>query len=87
MQRSCLVLVLVSVVALTPPAATAAAAGHERTTPIVVRVDEGGFRWTDAAVGAVAGIGATLVTAGGVTLLRLRRPAPDKERSSACARS
>jgi hypothetical protein len=86
MQRSCLVL-LVFAVALMPLAATAVAAGHERTTPIVVRVDEGGFRWTDAAVGAVAGIGATLVTAGGVALLRLRRPAPDKERSSACARS
>jgi hypothetical protein len=73
MHRSCLVLV-VFVMALTPPAATAVAAGHERTTPIVVRVDEGGFRWTDAAVGAVAGIGATFVTAGGVALLRLRRP-------------
>jgi uncharacterized membrane protein YfcA len=86
MQSSCLVLV-VFVMVLTPPAATAVAAGHERTTPIVVRVDEGGFRWTDAAVGAVAGIGATFVTAGGVALLRLRRPAPDKERSSACAHS
>jgi hypothetical protein len=45
---------------------------HE--TPIVVRVDDHGFGWTDAAIGAVAGIGATLVTVGGVALVRLRRP-------------
>jgi hypothetical protein len=75
MYRSRLVSrLLVLVVALGLVAGTASAAGGERTTPIVVRVDEGGFRWTDAAVGAVAGIGATIVTAGGVALLRLPRP-------------
>ena len=79
MQRWRLVLVLVFVVAVRPPTDAAAAGGHERTTPIVVRVDEGGFRWTDAAVGAVAGIGATFVIAGGVALLRLGRPAADQK--------
>ena len=64
---------LVLAAALALPAG-AAGAGAERDTPIVVRVDEGGFRWTDAAVGAVAGIGATFVTAGSVALIRLRRP-------------
>jgi hypothetical protein len=61
----------------------AGAAGAQRETPIVVRVDGGGFRWADAAVGAVAGIGATLVTAGGVALVRLRRPAPDNDERGA----
>jgi hypothetical protein len=80
MDPSRLVLhVLVLVVALGPTVDAAPANRHERTTPIVVRVDEGGFRWTDAAVGAVAGIGATFVTAGGVALLRLRRPATHRD--------
>ena len=66
--------------ALAPPSGVQADAGtptHE--TPIVVRVDEHGFGWTDAFVGAVAGIGATLVAVGGVALVRLRRPTPSHE--------
>jgi hypothetical protein len=39
-------------------------------TPIVVRV-EGGFRWADAAIGALAGVGISLATAGCVALVRL----------------
>jgi hypothetical protein len=39
----------------------------------VVRVDQGGFRIFDAALGAAAGAGAVLTAAGCLTLLRLRR--------------
>jgi uncharacterized membrane protein len=49
------------------------AAAPARTTPIVVRVDRGGFRLTDAAIGAAAGAGAVLVATGVAALLRLRR--------------
>ena len=65
-----------------PSVATADAGTRTRETPIVVRIDDRGFGWTDAAVGAVAGIGATLVTAGGVALIRLRRPTPSHERGT-----
>jgi len=67
--------VLAAALAL-PPGAKADTGTTTHETPIVVRVDEHGFGWTDGAVGAVAGIGATLVTAGGVALIRLRRPSP-----------
>ena len=36
--------------------------------PIVVRVDDGGFRWGDAGIGAAAGFGVALVLAGSVAL-------------------
>jgi hypothetical protein len=49
----------------------AAAAEPAPTTPIVVRVDEGGFQWTDAGIGAAAGFGAALVLAGSIALTRL----------------
>ena len=52
--------------------ADARAGTHE--TPIVVRLDDAGFQWTDAAIGAVAGVGATLVMVGGLALVRLQRP-------------
>jgi hypothetical protein len=78
-SRPAQILVLCTALAL-PAAAGAGTPRHE--TPIVVRVDEGGFRWTDAAVGAVAGIGATLVTAGGVALVRLRRPTSMHEKGA-----
>ena len=65
-----------------PSGAQADAGTPTRETPIVVRVDDRGFGWTDAAIGAVAGIGATLVTAGGVALVRLQRPTPSHERGT-----
>jgi hypothetical protein len=74
-------LVLSAALAL-PSGARADAGTTTHETPIVVRVDDRGFGWTDAAVGAVAGIGATLVTAGGATLIRLRRPGPSHERGA-----
>lgn len=49
--------------------AVAGLAGGE--TPIVVRV-EGGFRWADAAIGALAGVGISLAIAGCAALVRLR---------------
>ena len=70
-------LVLTAMLAL-PSGATADAGATPSETPIV-RVDEHGFGWTDASVGAVAGIGATLVAVGGVALVRLRRPTPSHE--------
>jgi hypothetical protein len=53
------------------------AATRPRTTPIVVRVEHGGFRFADAAIGAAAGAGAVLATLGGTALLRLRREGTD----------
>jgi hypothetical protein len=73
------VLVLAAALAL-PSGAGADAGTTTRETPIVVRVDEHGFGWTDAAVGAVAGIGATLVAAGGVALIRPQSPNPSHEK-------
>lgn len=60
---------LVVAVALTSTPALAADEPATDTTPIVVRVD-GGFSWTDAGIGVVAGAGAALVAVGGTALLR-----------------
>ena len=61
--------------ALSVPASGAAAdpqRGPE--TPIVVRVEGGGFGWTDAGIGALAGVGGTLALVGGAALARSARP-------------
>ena len=52
--------------------------------PIVVRVDDGGFRWGDAGIGAAAGFGVALVLAGSLALTGQRdrgvdHPTHDKE--------
>jgi len=65
-------LLVVSAALVAPSAARAEAGTRAHETPIVVRVDERGIAWGDALVGAVAGIGATLVTVGGVALARPR---------------
>ena len=75
-------LVLSATLALPAGAGAADAGRPTHETPIVVRVDEHGFQWTDVAVGAVAGIGATLITVGGVALVRLRRPASLHEKGA-----
>jgi len=59
------------------------AAGPARTTPIVVKVARGGFSLADAAVGAVAGAGAVVATAGVVALLRLRRETDPRRKGDA----
>jgi hypothetical protein len=83
MHPSRLARVLVLCAALVLPVGASAGGTRTHETPIVVRVDDPGFRWADAAVGAVAGIGATLATAGGVALVRLRRsPAHEPATSS-----
>jgi hypothetical protein len=64
--------VTVAAAALSPVAHTDTAApspGHpQKPEPLVVRVDDGGFRWGDAGIGAAAGFGAALVLAGGLAL-------------------
>jgi hypothetical protein len=63
------------------PALLAAIAAHavtrpgERTatTPIVVRVEHGGFQLVDAAIGALAAVGALLIAGAYVAVVRLRR--------------
>jgi len=66
---------LLAALALTTTPALAADEPATNTTPIVVRVD-GGFSWTDAGIGVVAGAGAALAVVGGAALLR-----PSRERS------
>jgi hypothetical protein len=66
---------LVAAAVLTSTPALAADEPSNDTTPIVVRVD-GGFSWTDAGIGVVAGVGVALATVGGAALLR-----PSSERS------
>jgi hypothetical protein len=66
---------LLAALALTTTPALAADEPATNTTPIVVRVD-GGFSWTDAGIGVVAGAGAALAAVGGAALLR-----PSSERS------
>lgn len=50
--------------------ATAAAGNEPKAVPapLIVRVQEGGFRWGDAAIGAAAGFGASLVVVGGIAV-------------------
>jgi hypothetical protein len=50
----------------TSPAATL----PPRPEPIVVRVDDGGFNWDDASLGAAAGFGAGVALVGGLALSR-----------------
>jgi len=53
--------------------AVAAPGDRPATTPIVVRVDHGGFQLVDAAIGALAVLGAVLIAGAYVALVRLRR--------------
>jgi hypothetical protein len=46
---------------------------HTATTPIVVRVEHGGFQFVDAALGALAATGALLIVGAYVALVRFRR--------------
>jgi hypothetical protein len=47
--------------------------------PIVIRVHDGGFHWTDAAVGAAATLATTLLTLGLALALR-----PDRRSTVSC---
>jgi hypothetical protein len=48
----------------------AAATPPQRVEPLVVRVDDGGFNWADASLGAAAGFGAGVALVGGLALSR-----------------
>lgn len=50
--------------------ATGAEPGSEPRRPIVVRVDDSGFHWSDAGIGGAAVAGLVLVAAGGRIVLR-----------------
>jgi len=41
-------------------------------TPVVVHVERGGFHWSDAGIGALAGVGLSLTVCGCLALARLR---------------
>jgi hypothetical protein len=75
--------VAVTVVASLLLCGGAHAAEPIQTTPIVVKVAEGGFSLADAAVGAVAGMGGVIATAGIVALVRLRREANPRTKGDA----
>jgi hypothetical protein len=70
---------LLAALALTSTPALAADEPSTDTTPIVVHVD-GGFSWTDAGIGVVAGAGAALAAVGGVALLRSSSWERDRQR-------
>ena len=61
------------VVAVLSPVANAGqpapkAQPRPKPEPLIVKVDDGGFRWSDAGIGAAAGFGAALVLAGALAL-------------------
>jgi hypothetical protein len=60
------------VIAVTAFAATALVSAPQaktpRDAPVVVHIENEGFRWGDAGIGAAAGFGAGLVLAGGLAL-------------------
>jgi hypothetical protein len=59
----------VALAALSPVTHAGAPAPRANPEPIVVKVDDG-FHWGDAGIGAAAGVGAALVAAGGLVLVR-----------------
>lgn len=78
--------------ALTALSPAVLASGHTlqsatpaESEPIVVRVENGGFRWGDAGIGAAAGFGVALVLAGSLALTGRRdrgvdHPTHEKEK-------
>ena len=70
---------LVTALVLISTPALAADEPSTDTTPIVVHVD-GGFSWTDAGIGVVAGAGAALAAVGGAALQRSSSWERDQQR-------
>jgi hypothetical protein len=66
-----IVLALAVVIALAA-CADVKAAGPAKPTPVVVHVERGGFHWSDAGIGALAGVGLSLTVCGCLALVRLR---------------
>jgi hypothetical protein len=48
------------------------AANGDQETPIVVRVQRGGFNWADAGIGVLVGAGLVLAAFGSAALIRTR---------------
>jgi hypothetical protein len=65
----CAIAAAVALAGLSPVADAGAPAPHPKPEPIVVKIDDG-FHWGDAGIGAAAGVGAALLAAGGLVLLR-----------------
>jgi hypothetical protein len=64
--------IAVTLAALSLLAGTAASAPPkpgQKPVPLVVKVEDRGFRWSDAGIGATAGFGAALVLAGSLALV------------------
>jgi hypothetical protein len=78
LQRSTAMVLCALAVGGAPPAG--AEPGSEPRRPIVVRVDDSGFDWSDAGIGGAAVAGLVLVAAGG--RLVLRRPPYSERRPS-----
>ena len=66
-------LAFIVAVAIGPAPAAAADQPSPRSTPIVVRIDDAGFHWADAGIGALAGAGGALALTGGAALVRSSR--------------
>ena len=58
-------------------ASSATAADPKPAQPVVVKVEEGGFRWEDAGLGAAAGVAATLLVL--ALVFAVRRPTEGTE--------
>jgi hypothetical protein len=51
-----------------PAASASQPKPRQKPVPLVVKVEDRGFRWSDAGIGAAAGFGAALVLAGSLAL-------------------
>jgi hypothetical protein len=67
-----MVCVVAAIVAALLFAVGLAAADADKETPIIVRVQRGGFNWADAGIGALVGAGLVAAAFGGVALVRTR---------------
>jgi hypothetical protein len=65
-------LLLATVVAVLGLTGGTPAHAEEPVRPVVVEVDDGGFHWADALIGAAAGVGLGLAIAGLVVLSHRR---------------
>jgi hypothetical protein len=68
MVRARLTICLAAVIAVALLLVVAAEAADR--TPIVVHVEQGGFRWTDAGIGVLVGAGLTLAALGSMAVVR-----------------
>ena len=67
-----LIVLALAVVVAVAACADVRAAGPAKPTPVVVHVERGGFHWSDAGIGVLAGVGLSLAVCGCLALVRLR---------------